>query len=203
MHSAVRTSLAGLLLLGSFMARADTGTGTLQLQVERLASEVTLSTEQQQDVRYGGITWGVHGQEIVLVQVEPRFVELDYGFTTRYGYSHSLQLPAGSYALTVVRLQPRQSYSIDRLMSRAAFVNSRIRNVTIESGKTTGIRIAPVIPDEDATKPFVPTFLASVTAPDVSFEETSKKQAPAPISLRGPRSIGWPDYRGPLKFIPR
>ncbi|WNH53183.1 hypothetical protein [Stenotrophomonas oahuensis] len=205
MHSAVRTTLAGLLLFGSFMAKADvsTGSGTLNLQVERLASEVTLSTDQQEDVRYGGITWGLHGKEIVLVQVEPRFVDLDYGFTTRYGFSHSLQLPAGTYAVTVVGLEPRQSYSIERLMHRAAFVNSKIRTVTIEAGKTTGIRVAPVIPDEDATKPFIPTFLASITAPDVSFEDTDKKQVPSAISLRGRSSIAWPDYRGAVKFVPR
>lgn len=202
MHHAVRLTLTAALLSSSFTALAETATGTLFVQVERFQSEVPLPRSIQDEIPTGGVTWGVSGDELVLVQVDPRFVEYDYGFTTRYGYTHSVQLPAGQYRLSVVGLEPRQSYSSEKLMNRAAFVNQDVRTVTVEAGKTTALKIAPVIFDEDALKPFVPTLLAAISSPGEPLTETEKKQRPLPISLRGSTSIAWPDYHGPLKFLP-
>ncbi|WP_313455403.1 hypothetical protein [Stenotrophomonas sp.] len=201
MHSAVRTTFAGLLL--SFAGTALADTGTLFVQVERLQSDVPLSKTVMEDVRVGGVTWGVQGKQLVLVQADPRYVDYDYGFTTRFGHSHSVQLPAGEYQLTVVGLEPRQSYSTDKQMNRAAFVTQNIRTVRVESGKTTQLHIEPLILDEDAVRPFVPTLLTLLTDPDVSLEQTRKAARPTAISLRDQNSIAWPDYHGPLKFIPR
>lgn len=203
MRSAAGLTLAALWLAGSFSVNAATATGTLYVEVERLQSEVPLSKTQREDVRFGGITWGVQGNELILVQVDPRFVDYDYGFTTRYGYSHAVQLPAGDYRLTVVGLEPRQSYSAEKQMNSAAFLNQGVRTVTIEADKTTSMRLAPVVLDEDALKPFVPTLLTVLTAPGQPIGEAEKTQRAVPVSLRDARSVAWPDYHGPLKFIPR
>ncbi len=103
MRFALRTLLAAALLSGSFACLAQTATGTLVMEVDKLQSEVPLSKELQELIRTGGVDWGIKGNELVLTVVDTRYLDFDYGFTTRYGYRHALQLPVGTYRITAVR----------------------------------------------------------------------------------------------------
>lgn len=204
MRFALRTLLAAALLSGSFACLAQTATGTLVMEVDKLQSEVPLSKELQELIRTGGVDWGIKGNELVLTVVDTRYLDFDYGFTTRYGYRHALQLPVGTYRITAVSREPRRSYSEQRLMDRATFVNRNVASFTIEAGKTVTVRVGPVIMDEDALNPavFIPTLFASVSSADGDAPGGAAPRRKA-VTLRDNSSTAWPDYRGPIKFIPR
>ncbi|MGV6489467.1 MULTISPECIES: hypothetical protein [Stenotrophomonas] len=204
MRFALRTLLAAALLSGSFACLAQTATGTLVMEVDKLQSEVPLSKELQELIRTGGVDWGIKGNELVLTVVDTRYLDFDYGFTTRYGYRHALQLPVGTYRITAVSREPRRSYSEQRLLDRATFVNRNVASFTIEAGKTVTVRVGPVIMDEDALNPavFIPTLFASVSSADGDAPGGAAPRRKA-VTLRDNSSTAWPDYRGPIKFIPR
>lgn len=204
MRFALRTLLAAALLSGSFACLAQTATGTLVMEVDKLQSEVPLSKELQELIRTGGVDWGIKGNELVLTVVDTRYLDFDYGFTTRYGYRHALQLPVGTYRITAVSREPRRSYSEQRLLDRATFVNRNVASFTIEAGKTVTVRVGPVIMDEDALNPavFIPTLFASVSSADGGAPGGAAPRRKA-VTLRDYSSTAWPDYRGPIKFIPR
>jgi len=204
MRFALRTLLAAALLSGTFACLAQTATGTLVMEVDKLQSEVPLSKELQELIRTGGVDWGIKGNELVLTVVDTRYLDFDYGFTTRYGYRHALQLPVGTYRITAVSREPRRSYSEQRLLDRATFVNRNVASFTIEAGKTVTVRVGPVIMDEDALNPavFIPTLFASVSSADGDAPGGAAPRRKA-VTLRDNSSTAWPDYRGPIKFIPR
>lgn len=204
MRFALRTLLAAALLSGSFACLAQAATGTLVMEVDKLQSEVPLSKELQELIRTGGVDWGIKGNELVLTVVDTRYLDFDYGFTTRYGYRHALQLPVGTYRITAVSREPRRSYSEQRLLDRATFVNRNVASFTIEAGKTVTVRVGPVIMDEDALNPavFIPTLFASVSSADGDAQGGAAPRRKA-VTLRDNSSTAWPDYRGPIKFIPR
>jgi hypothetical protein len=204
MRFALRTLLAAALLSGSFACLAQTATGTLVMEVDKLQSEVPLSKDLQELIRTGGVDWGIKGNELVLTVVDTRYLDFDYGFTTRYGYRHALQLPVGTYRITAVSREPRRSYSEQRLLDRATFVNRNVASFTIEAGKTVTVRVGPVIMDEDALNPavFIPTLFASVSSADGDAPGGAAPRRKA-VTLRDNSSTAWPDYRGPIKFIPR
>jgi len=204
MRFALRTLLAAALLAGSFACLAQAATGTLVMEVDKLQSEVPLSKDLQELIRTGGVDWGIKGNELVLTVVDTRYLDFDYGFTTRYGYRHALQLPVGTYRITAVSREPRRSYSEQRLLDRATFVNRNVASFTIEAGKTVTVRVGPVIMDEDALNPavFIPTLFASVSSADGGAPGGAAPRRKA-VTLRDNSSTAWPDYRGPIKFIPR
>lgn len=204
MRFALRTLLAAALLSGSFACVAETATGTLVMEVDKLQSEVPLSKDLQELIRTGGVDWGIKGNELVLTVVDTRYLDFDYGFTTRYGYRHALQLPVGTYRITAVSREPRRSYSEQRLLDRATFVNRNVASFTIEAGKTVTLQVGPVILDEDALNPavFIPTLFAGVSSADGEAPGGAAPRRKA-VTLRDNTSTAWPDYRGPIKFIPR
>lgn len=205
MRFALRVAVFAALLSGSVTCMADTPTGTLVVQVERLQSDVPLNKELKQQIKTGGIAWGVNGTTLVVTVIDPRYLEFDYGFTTRFGYRHALQLPVGTYQLTAVGREPRRSYSEERLLDRATYLNKDVAVVKIEAGRTTTLEVEPVILDEDSLNPtpFIPTVFAAVSAPADADATAGKTPKRLPISLRDSNSVAWPDYHGPLKFIPR
>jgi len=204
MRFALRTLLAAALLSGSFACLAQAATGTLVMEVDKLQSEVPLSKDLQELIRTGGVDWGIKGNELVLTVVDTRYLDFDYGFTTRYGYRHALQLPVGTYRITAVSREPRRSYSEQRLLDRATFVNRNVASFTIEAGKTVTLQVGPVILDEDALNPavFIPTLFAGVSSADGEAPGGAAPRRKA-VTLRDNTSTAWPDYRGPIKFIPR
>jgi hypothetical protein len=204
MRFALRTLLAAALLSGSFACLAQAATGTLVMEVDKLQSEVPLSKDLQELIRTGGVDWGIKGNELVLTVVDTRYLDFDYGFTTRYGYRHALQLPVGTYRITAVSREPRRSYSEQRLLDRATFVNRNVASFTIEAGKTVTLQVGPVILDEDALNPavFIPTLFAGVSSADGDAPGGAAPRRKA-VTLRDNTSTAWPDYRGPIKFIPR
>lgn len=204
MRFALRTLLAAALLSGSFACLAQAATGTLVMEVDKLQSEVPLSKDLQELIRTGGVDWGIKGNELVLTVVDTRYLDFDYGFTTRYGYRHALQLPVGTYRITAVSREPRRSYSEQRLLDRATFVNRNVASFTIEAGKTVTVQVGPVILDEDALNPavFIPTLFAGVSSADGEAPGGAAPRRKA-VTLRDNTSTAWPDYRGPIKFIPR
>lgn len=204
MRFALRTLLAAALLSGSFACLAQAASGTLVMEVDKLQSEVPLSKDLQELIRTGGVDWGIKGNELVLTVVDTRYLDFDYGFTTRYGYRHALQLPVGTYRITAVSREPRRSYSEQRLLDRATFVNRNVASFTIEAGKTVTLQVGPVILDEDALNPavFIPTLFAGVSSADGDAPGGAAPRRKA-VTLRDNTSTAWPDYRGPIKFIPR
>ncbi len=83
-------------------------------------------------------------------------------------------------------------------------MNRNVASFTIEAGKTVTVRVGPVIMDEDALNPavFIPTLFASVSSADGDAPGGAAPRRKA-VTLRDNSSTAWPDYRGPIKFIPR
>ena len=82
------------------------------------------------------------------------------------------------------------------MLERGAFFNEDAVVFRIEPGRTTTLSIDPVI-GKDAifgSTFYVPTLLASVVG-------DADATTPVPLNVRGPASIAWPQYTGPLKFV--
>ncbi|MBR7518870.1 hypothetical protein KC217_24725, partial [Mycobacterium tuberculosis] len=61
----------------------------------------------------------------------------------------------------------------------------------------------PLIVDEERTlfvTFFIPTLFTTV-AVEGSADATAAPAEPVALNVRDERSISWPDYKGPLKFV--
>jgi len=197
MTFAFRVAAAAALLLFARVTAAQQAMGTLVFDVKSFTSEVPLKPKVQRQLETGGIDWGVKDGQVVVTLVNKRFIDFDISHMTRYGKSESLQLPAGEYRLTGIGIEMHTSFSVDKVLAKGAYFNQDVVTFRIEEGKTTTLTIRPII-QKDMTfliKWYLPALMTSVTTESGSTEEKA-------INLRGPTSIAWPAYNGPLKFKP-
>ncbi|WP_447786391.1 hypothetical protein [Stenotrophomonas bentonitica] len=205
MRFAIRFALASVLLLGSFTssAESETSTGTLVLDLKPFRSEVALKPKIESQLKTGGIEWGLRDGQMVVTLLNKRFVDFDLNYMTRYGSTQTLQLPAGSYRLTTVGFEPHTGFNIDKVVAKGAYVNQDVLSFTVEPGKTTTMTMEPLIVDEERTlfvTFFIPTLFTTV-AVEGSADTTAAPAEPVALNVRDERSISWPDYKGPLKFV--
>lgn len=104
--------------------------------------------------------------------------------------------PAGDYAITGIGFVPSTSFSPEKALAKGAFFNERVMTFKVEPGKTSTITMRPVI-QKNATfllNFFQPALLTTVSSEGVESAEVS-------IVAKNEKSIAWPAYTGPLKFV--
>lgn len=205
----MRRWIAGLLLQAGVMAGASAQepapqaevaapppTGTLVVDVRPFTSERELPAKVNEQLKSGGLEWGVRDDKVVFSMVSKQFIDFPLNHMTRYGQQESLPLPAGEYRVTGIGLEMHTSFSVKKVLERGAFVNEDAVVFRIEPGKTTTLSVDPVI-YKDAifgSTFYVPTLMAGV-------HDDAGETPPVPLNMRGPASIAWPQYTGPLKFV--
>jgi hypothetical protein len=171
-------------------------TGTLVFDAKPFTSEVDLRPKIENQLKSGGLEWGVKGNELIVTLVNKRFVNAEIPNLTRYGERKEIQLPPGQYTLTCIGLIPEGGLSVDKVLSKGAYFNTNVLSFTIEPGQTTVLDVTSVIRKENTflLKFFVPEVSVNVVANDVEF-------GAVPINIRDEKSVAWDDYAGPLKFV--
>ena len=171
-------------------------TGTLVLDAKPFTSEVELREKIENQLKSGGLEWGIVGNQLVVTLVNKQFINAEISNFTRYGERKEISLPAGEYTLTCVGLIPEGGLSVDKVLSKGAYFNEDVLTFTIEPGETTVLDVSSAIRKQNTflLKFFIPEVSVSVVSNGVGFE-------PVPINLRDDDSIAWDDYSGPLKFV--
>src|SRR5512143_2297382 len=94
-----RFSVALCFVLGASSALAQ-ATGKLVLDVKPFTSEIDLKPKIEQQLKSGGLDWGVVEKQLVVTMVNKRFIGVDIPNLTRYGDRKELDLAPGEYTLT-------------------------------------------------------------------------------------------------------
>ena len=172
--------------------------GTLIIEIKPFSSEKELPKKVTKQLQSGMLEWGQRDRQLVFTLVNRRFLDFPVNHTTRYGSNEQLSLPAGEYKVTGVGLEMSSSLSVDKVLERGAFFNDDILTFRIEAGKTTTLTINPVIKIDRtfAVNYWMPSLMASVNDGASATPEIS-------LNDRNEKSVPWPQYTGPLKFIPK
>ncbi len=170
--------------------------GTLVIEIKPFSSEKELPKKVTKQLQSGMLEWGQRDRQLVFTLVNKRFLDFPVNHTTRYGSNEQLSLPAGEYKVTGVGLEMSSSLSVDKVLERGAFFNDDILTFRIEPGKTTRLTINPVIKIDRtfAVNFWMPSLMASVNDGTSATPEIS-------LNDRNEKSVPWPQYTGPLKFV--
>ena len=206
------TAWAGLLSLFVFVTTAhaqsaeapaattpaQAATGTLIVDVKPFQSEKNLPKKVVRQLQNGGLEWGIRDNDLVFTMVAKQFIDFPIAHLTRYGTSETLALPAGEYRITGIGLEMNTAFSVEKVLEKGAYVNENIVVFRIEPGKTTTLSIVPqiMIDRTFALNFWVPSMMASVSDGTTTTE-------PVALNDRHEHSIIWPNYTGPLKFVPK
>ncbi|HVY63999.1 MAG TPA: hypothetical protein VHH11_04175 [Gammaproteobacteria bacterium] len=182
-------------ILGASSALAQGSTGKLVFDVKAFTSEIDLKPKMEQQLKSGGLDWGIVGRQLVVTLVNKRFIGVDIPNLTRFGDRKELDLPPGDYTLTCVGLIPEGGLSVEKVLDKGAYVNQDVLHFTIVAGKTTVLEADPVIKKHNTffLKFFIPEIQVKVVADGAPAGD-------AVINTRGDASVPWPQYDGPLKF---
>lgn len=177
---------------------AKVGTGTLVVDVKPFQSEKDLPKKVVRQLQNGGLEWGIRDTDLVFTMVAKQYIDFPISHLTRYGTSETLTLPAGEYRITGIGLEMNTAFSVEKVLEKGAYVNENIVVFRIESGKTTTLSIVPqiMIDRTFAVNFWMPSMLASVSDGTTTTE-------PVAVNDRNEHSIIWPNYTGPLKFVPK
>ena len=196
MSKRLRICVVGLLTsLWSPSLWAQDARGTLLLDVKPFTSEVELKEKISNQLKTGGIEWGVAEGQLVVSLVPKRFIRFDLPNLTRYGESKSLELEPGTYRLTCVGFIPEGGLSVEKILRKGAYFNLDVQTLDVVAGRTTTIEVHPAIQKKSTffLKFFTPELLVRVI-------EDGATKSERVINGRTDASIAWDDYEGPLKF---
>jgi hypothetical protein len=170
--------------------------GTLIVEIKPFSSEKELPKKVVKQLKSGMLEWGQRDRQLVFTLVNRRFLDFPVNHTTRYGSSEQLSLPAGEYKVTGVGIEMSTGFSVDKILERGAFFNDDILTFRIEPGKTTTLTINPVIKIDRtfAVNFWMPSMMTSVNDGTTVTPEVA-------LNDRNDKSIPWPQYTGPLKFV--
>lgn len=199
MKSAYLLSLSALLLSSSGVAFAQTApaaTGTINLEMAEFTSEVKLKPKVEKLLKSGGLEWGAKDGQVVVAMINKRFINFEVNQFTRFGTKSSVVVPAGEYKVTVAALIPKTALSVNKVLEKGAFFNENILGFRVEPGKAVTLAIRPVIQSKTAfvIKIYQPELLTTVVTDAGKSPEVS-------IAAQNEKSIPWPAYNGPLKFV--
>lgn len=177
---------------------AQVGTGTLVVDVKPFQSEKDLPKKVVRQLQNGGLEWGIRDNDLVFTMVAKQYIDFPISHLTRYGTSETLTLPAGEYRITGIGLEMNTAFSVEKVLEKGAYVNENIVVFRIEPGKTTTLSIVPqiMIDRTFAVNFWMPSMLTSVSDGTTTTE-------PVALNDRHEHSIIWPNYTGPLKFVPK
>jgi hypothetical protein len=144
----------------------------------------------------GMLEWGIRDRQLVFTMVNKRFLDFPVDHSTRFGQSEQLTLPAGEYRITGVGLEMSTSFSVEKVLERGAFFNEDVVTFSVEPGKTTTLTIRPVIKIDR-------TFAVNFWMPSMmtSIDDGSGPTSEVALNDRNDKSVPWPQYTGPLKFV--
>lgn len=170
--------------------------GTLIVEIKPFSSEKDLPKKVVKQLKSGMLEWGQRDRQLVFTLVNRRFLDFPVNHTTRYGSSEQLSLPAGEYKVTGVGIEMSTGFSVEKILERGAFFNDDILTFRIEPGKTTTLTINPVIKIDRtfAVNFWMPSMMTSVNDGTTATPEIA-------LNDRNDKSIPWPQYTGPLKFV--
>ncbi len=193
-----RFALALCFVLGAPSALAQGATGKLVVDVKAFTSEIDLKPKIEQQLKSGGIEWGLASNQLVVTLVAKRFIGVEIPNLTRFGERKEIDLPPGDYTLTCVALIPEGGFSVEKVLDKGAYFNLDVLHFTIASGKTTVLEAYPVIRKHN-------TFFLKFFIPEIEIKVIADGAAvgDAVINMRGDQSVPWPQYTGPLKFRPQ
>lgn len=190
-------ALSGLALaVCGNAAMAQQAMGKIVLDIKPFSTEVTLKKKVEATLKTGGLEWGAKDGQVVITMVNKRFINFDMPNFTRFDSKTEIDVPAGEYAITAVGFIPTTSFSPEKALAKGAFFNERVLTLKVEAGKASTITIRPVI-QKSATfllDFFQPALLTTVSSEGVDSAEVS-------IAAKNDKSIAWPAYTGPLKFV--
>lgn len=180
-------------------APAMSDNGTLVVDVKAFTSEKKLPKKVVKQLESGMLEWGVQDRQLVFTMVNRRFINFPIDKTTRFGERTELSLPAGEYRITGIGLEFSTAFSPEALLNKGAYINQDIVVFRIEPGKTTTLSILPqiMIDRTFALNFWVPSLMTSVV------DEAGTATTPVALNDRNETSITWPNYTGPLKFVPK
>lgn len=201
-------ALLGLAILSLFAQTAfaqttddsaTAHTGTLVVDVKPFQSEKDLPKKVVKQLQSGMVEWGLQDRQLVFTMVNRRFINFPIDKSTRFGEQTRLTLPAGEYRITGIGLEFNSAFSAEAVLNKGAYINQDIVVFKIEEGKTTTLSILPQIKIDRtfAVNFWVPSLMTSVV------DEAGNATAPVALNDRTDNSIIWPNYSGPLKFVPK
>ena len=196
MSKGLRACVVALMTgLWSLSLWAQETRGVVIFDVKAFTSEVKLKEKIENQLKTGGIEWGVAEGQLVVSLVNKRFIRFELPNLTRYGESKNLELEPGTYRLTCVGFVPEGGLSVEKALKKGAYFNLDVQTFEVVAGKTTTIEVHPTIQKKSTffVKFFTPELLVRV-----SEEGAAKKEGV--INERTDASIAWDDYKGPLKF---
>lgn len=178
-------------------APAEAATGTLVVEANAFTSEKPLPKKVEKQLKSGGLEWGIRENLLVFTMVNKQFVDFPINHMTRYGQSEQLTLPAGDYCVTGIGMEMTAGFNVQKILDRGAFVNEDAVTFRIEPGSVTTLSINPVIKRDNALMVdfWMPTLMVRISGGMEAGEGIA-------INTRGDKSIAWPQYTGPLKFVP-
>jgi hypothetical protein len=193
----MRKWMAGLLLQVGVLASASAQvpeSGTLVVDIKPYAPANMMPRSVAKQLQDGALGWGVQDNRLVVSLVNRQFLDFPLDHMTAYGEQEAVTLPAGEYMVTGVGLRMVTSEKAETMLRRGAFVNEDVMTFRIEPGKTTTLSINPMIQLDStlAVNFWLPTLVARVSNEHGEGAETALNQ-------RGPDSIAWQQYQGPLK----
>jgi hypothetical protein len=194
--SILKTIVLTVLVVSSFSASAQQAAGKLRVEILPFSSEIELKEKVKKQLESGGLEWGAKDGQLVFTMVNKRFINFDLPNFTRYGTDTSIELPAGEYSVTGIGLIPSTAFSPEKILAKGAYFNEKVMTFNVEEGKTTTVKVKPVI-RKNATfflNYFMPELLVSIAPEGGEFgPEVS-------VIAKTESSVPWPAYNGPLKF---
>ena len=192
-------TLTIVIVAGVVWAQAEDAKGELIFDVKAFTSDVKMKKKILNQLKNGGLEWGMVENELVVTMVNRKFVKPNLGQLTRFGEQTSLKLDPGTYTLTCIGYWYRSySRNIEEVLRESAFFNLAVASFTIYPDKTTRIEVLPTFQKRTESGFWVKV---KVFSPDllVTIFEGSEKTFYGYISSQLEESISWDDYSGPLK----
>ena len=191
----VAPALLALAFVVGGVRAEDGANGKLVFDVKPFTTEIELKPKIENQLKAGGIEWGMSGNQLVVTLVNKQFLRAEISNFTRYGEQKTLDLPPGDYTLTCVGFVPETAFSVEKMLSKAAFFNLDRLAFQVAADDTTVLELHPVMRKHSnlMTKFFQPDILVKVV-------RNGETVAEAVINTRTAESIAWDDYSGPLKY---
>lgn len=184
---------------------AQTGTsqqtGTLVLDLKNYTSDSKLPKKIQTQLLHAGLPWGMVEHTLLIPLVNQKFVKVDTLNLVRFGEQKTIEVTPGDYTITCIAHEfNSNSTSVDKFLSKNAFINMNVLKFTILSGKTTTFEISSKYEPQSAwfrlskETMYIPELSVRVLVDRTPTGEV------VVINRRTDKSVAWDDYKGPLKF---
>jgi hypothetical protein len=191
----------GPTVLGAAQPLFGQQSGTLVFDLKNYTSDAKLPKRNQKQLEHAGFRWGMLDSTVLIPTVNEKLVKADLPYFTRFGEQKKLEMKPGQYTITCIGFEfASASSDLEKTLTKSAFFNNDVVTFTVLPGKTTTLEISPMYVAESQWR-----ILTKLTMfiPDLEvrvLEDGTPKGENVVINRRTPKSVGWDDYHGPLKF---